>query len=493
MRRTTLLAALAALVATTTAATPASFPTVVARPAPPPDMAGEPAAPAPSADDTADAADATPTTTKADDADDADELVDDAGDAGDVDPESEKIDPNAPVVEGNRYSADVTDEMLKELWAKHPEQLGSMSVGFTESGSQLNAVQFPRDGGPWVVVNADEAWGSSETIDSIMAAARQVAERMPGGPPLRVYDISKKDGGWLRPHKSHQAGRDVDLGLFYPENSKCSKAREKCMDVARNWALVRALVTTGDVQFILVDKRIQAVLYEHALSIGEDKSWLDSLFHAGSNALIQHARRHRDHFHVRYYAPRSQELGRRVLPLLAMRPEHNLVVHRVRSGDSLGKIAAKYGTTVNALKKTNGMKNTFLRAGQSIRVPLRGPCTSCPVPPPVVVPPRRLPPDMLQADVPTPVTAVAVPAPDVKLAAVTTTTTTTTTPKKKAPALSTTATTALTTGLARLETLDVVDAGGGRLDDAVDGDAVDRAPGGTRAAVRATSTAASTR
>jgi hypothetical protein len=31
-----------------------------------------------------------------------------------------------------------------------------------------------------------------------------VSDRLPGTPPLRVNDISKKDGGWHRPHRSHQ-------------------------------------------------------------------------------------------------------------------------------------------------------------------------------------------------------------------------------------------------------------------------------------------------
>jgi murein endopeptidase len=394
------LTTMAMLTATTAVAAHKKFPTVVARPAPPPDLAlqGTSVAAAKAAITDDDAGAGAGAVADADDGEDEDAEDEDIGD-----PEAEIIGDNALVGDGHRYSADLSDEQLKELWAKHPEQLGSVSVGFTESGSQLNAVQFPREGGNWLVVNPDEAWGARETIESLMAAARQVDARLPGGPPLRVNDISKKDGGWLRPHRSHQSGRDVDLGLFYPEHAKCSRAREKCMDVARNWALVRALVTTGDVQMLLVDKRIQAALYEHALSIGEDKAWLDSLFH-GPEPLLKHARRHRDHFHVRYYAPRSQELGRRVQPLLAMRPEHNLMLHCIRSGDSLGKIAAKYGTTVNALKKANGMKNTFLRAGRTLRIPLRGPCTSCPVPPPVVVPPRRLPPDMLQTDQPTPVT-----------------------------------------------------------------------------------------
>lgn len=42
--------------------------------------------------------------------------------------------------------------------------------------------------------------------------------------------------------------------------------------------------------------------------------------------------------------------------------------HKIRSGDNLGSIARKYGTTVNKLKKLNGMRNTNIRAGQSLRV-----------------------------------------------------------------------------------------------------------------------------
>ena len=45
-----------------------------------------------------------------------------------------------------------------------------------------------------------------------------------------------------------------------------------------------------------------------------------------------------------------------------------LVYHRVKSGDTLGKIARMYGTTVNELCRLNGLKGTtVLRIGQSIR------------------------------------------------------------------------------------------------------------------------------
>ena len=42
--------------------------------------------------------------------------------------------------------------------------------------------------------------------------------------------------------------------------------------------------------------------------------------------------------------------------------------HKVRSGDNLGSIARRYGTTVNKLQKLNGLRNTNIRAGQQLRV-----------------------------------------------------------------------------------------------------------------------------
>ncbi len=46
-----------------------------------------------------------------------------------------------------------------------------------------------------------------------------------------------------------------------------------------------------------------------------------------------------------------------------------MVYHRVKSGDTLGAIARKYGTTINQLCRLNGLKSTsVLRIGQSIRI-----------------------------------------------------------------------------------------------------------------------------
>ncbi|GEN10141.1 Penicillin-insensitive murein endopeptidase [Myxococcus fulvus] len=294
---------------------------------------------------------------------------------------------------GPLYTADLSDEELARRWKDDIASLGSMAVGFAHSGRLVNSVQFPKgEGADWLVVQPEIAWGTQESIDYLIAAIREVRSRFPEAPPIRVNGISNKEGGYKRPHKSHQNGRDVDVGFYYPTVDPIrEREREKYINVPLNWAFIRAVVTKTDIQLILVDKRVQKVLYDYALSAGEDKAWLDSLFHPAG--IIRHARRHRDHFHLRFHNPKAQELGRRVQPLLSLQPEHNVTTHRIRSGDTLGGIALRYNSSVALIRKANRMKNNFLRAGQRLAVPLRGPCTHCPVPPPFVLPPRMLPPE----------------------------------------------------------------------------------------------------
>jgi lipoprotein-anchoring transpeptidase ErfK/SrfK len=44
------------------------------------------------------------------------------------------------------------------------------------------------------------------------------------------------------------------------------------------------------------------------------------------------------------------------------------VMHEVSPGDSLGKLAKQYGTTVDLIKKSNNLKNDTIRAGQRLRI-----------------------------------------------------------------------------------------------------------------------------
>jgi murein endopeptidase len=321
---------------------------------------------------------------------------DDPGDGDDGEEEQEsQVAGAAPNAEGHRYSTDISDAELERLWKENRAALGTVSVGFTDAGRLINGQAFPCDG-PWQVPSPEKTWGTDETINYLKVAIQSVAEQFPGGDKVRVNHIGRREGGYLRPHRSHQSGRDVDVGFYYKAGQPGARVRDRgsYMDLARNWAFIRAITTMTDVQMILVDRRIQKVLYDYALSIGEDRAWLDSLFRAGGASLIKHARHHRDHFHVRFFNPRAQEMGRRVQPLLAKDPQAKHVVsHRIRRGDTLSRIARKYGVSVAGIRAANGLRRSSgLRAGRVLAIPVRGACTNCPLPPPVVVPPRRLPP-----------------------------------------------------------------------------------------------------
>lgn len=46
-------------------------------------------------------------------------------------------------------------------------------------------------------------------------------------------------------------------------------------------------------------------------------------------------------------------------------------VHKIKNGETLGGIARKYGVSVSAIKKANGMKNDNIRAGKTLKIPAK--------------------------------------------------------------------------------------------------------------------------
>jgi penicillin-insensitive murein endopeptidase len=274
-------------------------------------------------------------------------------------------------------------------------ELGPLSIGTPDAGLLVNP--HPMHEGPlWTIRDPSQAYATAETIQYLLTALLAVEEAHPGSPRVVVGDISRADGGRLDRHRSHQAGRDVDLGFYYRtgEASTFRRPRRGELDLPRMWTLVRALVTRTDVQRIFIDRSILRVLHAHAVSIGESPAWLDDIFGrrtAGKDAILQHERRHQDHLHVRFYNPRAQEEGRRAYPALleaGLVPPPSLN-HRVRSGQTLSHLARRYGVSVRAIRAANGLRSSRLRIGQRVEIPVRRTPAD---PGPLVVPPRRLPP-----------------------------------------------------------------------------------------------------
>jgi LysM repeat protein len=302
--------------------------------------------------------------------------------------------PDLPSLENAMLVEPAIDAAELRLTAERdPRALGPLSIGTPAAGLLLNPVPFP-EGPFWRLREPSEAWATDETIDFVVAAIEGVEARYPGSPRLVIGDLSNPKGGRIDRHRSHQAGRDADIGLYYRlgEAPNFRAARPLELDAVRTWALVRALVTETDIERIFIDRSLMRALHAEAVAEGEDPAWLADIFGRGSEkGIIQHERRHKDHLHARFYNRRAQEAGRIVYPLLVQTgvAPPPFVSHRVKRGETLGSLARRYGTSVSAIRSANGLRGTQLRAGRSYTIPIRkAPIDSGPV----VVPPRRLPP-----------------------------------------------------------------------------------------------------
>jgi penicillin-insensitive murein endopeptidase len=330
-----------------------------------------------------------------------------------------ELDPEAPAASGTAAAITLTDAEIEDRLRRDPASLGAMSIGLASAGLLVNGVQMPQSD-RWVTVDGGNAWGTRETVDYLTRAIDAVHARFADTPKMYIGHISGRRGGHLSPHVSHQAGRDVDVSYYLLGNHAWyARATANNLDRARTWAFVRALITDTDVELILIDSSVQRLLKDHAIAIGEPREWLDEVFQIGSKTarpMVRHAKGHATHIHVRFYSPQAQELGRRAFPLmvkLGQLKQRSLddqrqqtlaagfITHRARSGDTLGSLSRRYGVSVESIQRANNLRGTAIRAKNTYRIPKKGAPVHRPrknagptlQAGPVIVPPRRLPPD----------------------------------------------------------------------------------------------------
>jgi LysM repeat protein len=153
------------------------------------------------------------------------------------------------------------------------------------------------------------AWGTPSTIAMLRRVFDRYHRRADGGPAIHVGDISRRGGGPLRGHVSHQRGVDVDLGLVlegeHADRMHFSGVTPQTLDVRRTWLLVHELLRTGQVRYIFLDYRLQKLLYEHARRHGMSERELDEYFQyprgrGRNHGIIRHWKGHAHHLHVRF-------------------------------------------------------------------------------------------------------------------------------------------------------------------------------------------------
>ncbi len=158
--------------------------------------------------------------------------------------------------------------------------------------------------------DARRAWGTPLLVDTILDATERLAWDHPDWDPVVVGDISRRGGGALFGHRTHDLGIDADLGLFVKGGQQpdgFSDVRARDLDAEATWTLINALLDTGNVQFILLDQRHIDRLRAYAVhDLGVPPDEVDAILVAPSTRLkwdrrgvVRHAPNHRSHLHVR--------------------------------------------------------------------------------------------------------------------------------------------------------------------------------------------------
>ncbi|MBN1947248.1 MAG: penicillin-insensitive murein endopeptidase [Bradymonadales bacterium] len=182
----------------------------------------------------------------------------------------------------------------------------SSSIGRPNRGRLSLGVQL-EPGPGYRVRNPSRSWGTQDTIRLLTEVFDRMHRRYPDAPNVTVGDLSYQRGGRMRPHASHQSGRDVDIGYYLVNRSDqggFARATPETLDVRLTWYLLKSFIDTGAVQYIFVDHELQAALYDYLRQRGATQQQLAEWFQYprrnGGGGIIRHARGHDDHIHIRF-------------------------------------------------------------------------------------------------------------------------------------------------------------------------------------------------
>lgn len=160
----------------------------------------------------------------------------------------------------------------------------------------------------YVILHRHRAYGTYYITSHLKDMFDAYALRFPEAEPVVIGDLSYRTGRRIKPHLSHQSGRDVDI--TYPRHDKPRDylkfhyIKRANLDAHRTLWLVQKMAASGYVEKIFMDYWVQRKVYQEAQQQGAPQEWLDAVFQYprwGGDALIERAKGHDDHMHVRYF------------------------------------------------------------------------------------------------------------------------------------------------------------------------------------------------
>jgi penicillin-insensitive murein DD-endopeptidase len=196
------------------------------------------------------------------------------------------------------------------------QSIGSPTEGHLVGGARLE--ESPALRLLPVYADADARYGLGSLVMMIDRGARAVRHKYPDA-VLSVGQLSRRGGGDIDRHASHESGRDADLSFYIKSQTGHPLYSDHMVsfrgdgtapswpgalfDEAKNWELVSALVTDpmAKVTYLFVAAPLRARLLAYAARIGAPLA----IRNHAAELMVQPrgSLPHDDHFHVRIACP----------------------------------------------------------------------------------------------------------------------------------------------------------------------------------------------
>lgn len=215
-----------------------------------------------------------------------------------------------------------TPHKLPKKFRHSPYTLMSLSVGYPNDGWQRRAKKLRNRS--YLHVKASSRhhnYGHPALVLMLERSAHDIA-RVVHGSVMVVGDLSKKHGGHLYGHHSHQSGRDADVAfymrdkdgkLYVPDHfiafdgeGKAKDGSGLVFDDYRNWLLLQDWVRDkrAGLAHVFISTPLKLRLIRYARRHKNFRRYVDEALKLLEQP--EHAEIHDDHFHVRISCPHHQ-------------------------------------------------------------------------------------------------------------------------------------------------------------------------------------------
>ena len=193
--------------------------------------------------------------------------------------------------------------------------VGSPTDGHLENGSPLEPSASLRI--VPIYAPRDVRYGLADLVSTIQRAGATVQKRFPGA-VLTVGDLSRRHGGEVDRHVSHESGRDADIGFYVVDEKGKQVLADQFVafdgagrakgnphlrfDDARNWTLIAGLLGgPAHVQYLFIASSLRARLLAEAARVKAPAA-----LRTRAAELMVEPRGvlpHDDHVHIRIHCP----------------------------------------------------------------------------------------------------------------------------------------------------------------------------------------------